>query len=240
MKYTNEELLNILVKEYRDTGKTPTYKGKRKVGNNTIARRFGCWNNALRLAGIPIYKRYHLEEKVLICKQYNKKFISKREQIFCSIECSNKSRQIHFKQRLDREEWLIKIRKESLNNLMTSDFDELGWGNKRKRVIIEQQDRCHKCGINEWLGESISLEVDHIDGNSDNNDRNNLVGLCPNCHSQTNTWRGRNVGSRNKVSDEKLLQSLYENKNIRQALLSLGLVAKGNNYKRAKSLLKEI
>ena len=39
--------------------------------------------------------------------------------------------------------------------------------------------------------------------------------------------------------DDKFIEALHNNKNIRQALLSLGLVAKGANYKRAKKLLKE-
>ncbi len=68
----------------------------------------------------------------------------------------------------------------------------------------------------------------------------NLEGLCPNCHSITDTWRGRNKPSKNGVNivtDEFLLQCLTETNNIRQGLLKAGLSAKGNNYARAKKLL---
>jgi Zn finger protein HypA/HybF involved in hydrogenase expression len=51
---------------------------------------------------------------------------------------------------------------------------------------------CNRCGIFEWNNEPITLQVDHIDGNSDNNSLDNLRLLCPNCHTQTHTWCGRN------------------------------------------------
>lgn len=62
---------------------------------------------------------------------------------------------------------------------------------KRVRVILEQDCKCLMCGISEWMGVIISLEVDHIDGDNKNNCRENLRGLCPNCHSLTDTWRGK-------------------------------------------------
>lgn len=51
---------------------------------------------------------------------------------------------------------------------------------------------CNECGINEWRGNKLTLELDHIDGNNKNNTRNNFRLLCLNCHSCTLTWRGRN------------------------------------------------
>ena len=45
-----------------------------------------------------------------------------------------------------------------------------------------------ECGISEWHGNKITLDVDHIDGDNKNNKGDNLRFLCPNCHRQTPTW----------------------------------------------------
>ena len=68
----------------------------------------------------------------------------------------------------------------------------------RKRLIKENilSARCAVCGLNEWLGEKIPLELDHIDGCRENNSLGNLRLLCPNCHSRTPTYRGRNIAAR--------------------------------------------
>ena len=50
------------------------------------------------------------------------------------------------------------------------------------------------CGIDSWMGQPINLEVDHIDGDPYNNTPDNLRLICPNCHSQTHSFKGRNKG----------------------------------------------
>lgn len=73
--------------------------------------------------------------------------------------------------------------------ILNAQFDALSPIQKRKRVILEQKNTCISCGLNEWLGKPITLELEHIDGNTRNNDRDNIKALCPNCHAQTPTWR---------------------------------------------------
>lgn len=64
-----------------------------------------------------------------------------------------------------------------------------------RRYIKEQQDgKCAECGIANWNGKDITLELEHKDGNSDNNSTENLCLLCPNCHSQTPTYKAKNKG----------------------------------------------
>lgn len=86
----------------------------------------------------------------------------------------------------------VKIRALRLKRYQESSFDELGMENRRRRVFEEQNYKCNRCSIDNWLGEVLSLELEHKDGNNKNNKRENLEGLCPNCHSLTSTWRGRN------------------------------------------------
>jgi Zn finger protein HypA/HybF involved in hydrogenase expression len=122
--------------------------------------------------------------------------------------------------------------------LEESSFEDLTWERKRIKVLEEQEHKCARCGLNDWLGQAITLDIDHKDGDRKNNSRENLEALCPNCHSQTETFRGKNKNSSRKVSDEDLIIALKENPtSISQALDSVNLAPKGGNYKRAKKLL---
>jgi hypothetical protein len=116
-----------------------------------------------------------------------------------------------------------------------------GRGNHKKLLILERGHRCECCRNSDWIGKPITLELEHVDGNRINNTRENLKLLCPNCHSQTETWRGKNINSgRVKVTDEEFIVALVETKNIRLALIKLGLTPKGGNYDRARRLLGAI
>jgi bacterioferritin-associated ferredoxin len=66
----------------------------------------------------------------------------------------------------------------------------------RKRLIAEgvKEARCERCSLTSWNDQPIPLELDHANGRRDDNRLENLRLLCPNCHAQTETYRGRNIG----------------------------------------------
>ena len=65
----------------------------------------------------------------------------------------------------------------------------------RKRLIKEgyKKNQCEECNIKEWNGKEITCELHHIDGNRGNNKLENLLILCPNCHSQTPNHSKKNA-----------------------------------------------
>ena len=66
----------------------------------------------------------------------------------------------------------------------------------RKCVWYTQPHVCKSCGVGVVYNNlPLVLQVDHIDGNSDNNLPSNLRLLCPNCHTQTPTLSAKNKGS---------------------------------------------
>jgi hypothetical protein len=68
-----------------------------------------------------------------------------------------------------------------------------------KRRLLELgllSDCCSRCGIREWRGRPLTIHIDHINGVEDDWRLENLRMLCPNCHSQTPTFSGRNLKRR--------------------------------------------
>lgn len=83
-----------------------------------------------------------------------------------------------------------------------------GQRSKQRLIKMGVSDQCVACGIGpEWNGKPITLQLDHIDGNKFNNLRENLQILCPNCHSQTDTFG--NSGGGTKPSESKRQRYSY-------------------------------
>ena len=105
-----------------------------------------------------------------------------------------------------------------------------------KPLINLRGHRCECCGLTEWLGKPITLEIHHINGDRLDNSLENLQLLCPNCHSCTDNWRGRSRKVK-IIPDEDFVEMLKNSTSIRQALLNLGLSGGSGNYDRARELM---
>lgn len=87
----------------------------------------------------------------------------------------------------------IKSRTRSLESILVENSNYNRFHLKKRLIkagIIE--DKCQKCGLDPiWCGEYLSLQLDHINGKSTDNRKENLRLLCPNCHSQTTNYSGK-------------------------------------------------
>lgn len=97
----------------------------------------------------------------------------------------------------NRKEWLEKVLSNELQ-AWQGGFSKLKW------ALIEfgyKEYKCDCCGLSEWYGQPIPLEVHHVDGDSHNNDINNIKFLCRICHTKTPdySWKSYNKRRRKEV-----------------------------------------
>lgn len=82
--------------------------------------------------------------------------------------------------------------------------------NHIRRYLVDKYDaQCSQCGWGEKhpITGSVPLEIDHIDGDAENNTEENLRLLCPNCHSLTGSFKNLNMGKGRVWRKRKYLRS---------------------------------
>lgn len=154
------------------------------------------------------------------CKECNKELLGKYQTIFCSNSCAasfnNRKRPKKVIQKLNkclncnnivkRETAIYCSNKCQQSYVRNTIFEcieknipnEKITTRKCKRYLIHKYgEKCMKCGwsIRHKVTNKVPIELNHIDGNSENNKISNLELLCPNCHSLTETFKALNVGN---------------------------------------------
>lgn len=146
------------------------------------------FNNKLRTNDTIKKISFTLKNKIkkektfcVVCGNEN----SKSEHKFCSNKCQNEERYLNY-----IIEWK--------NNNVSGKSGENGISAHIRKFLFKKYDnKCSECGwskVNKYTG-NIPLEVEHIDGDSENNKEENLTLLCPSCHSLTKTYKGANRGN---------------------------------------------
>lgn len=129
------------------------------------------------------------------------------------------------------------------NNIQLLPFDQLNNAEKRIVVMREQNHKCAECGIDEiWNNKPLKFDLDHVSGDRLDETRGNLRFLCPNCHSQTPTYKTGNnpKPGKKKYSDEEIVAALKSNTSGYQAIKSLGMNPHGGHYKKIRRLIAEL
>ena len=133
------------------------------------------------------------------CLNCGKKTTTRHQVKYCTNKC-----QIYFRYKSYIKAW--KLGNEDGNKgILTR-----GISGHLKRYLIEKGGEC--CSICGWnkrhpITNNVPIEIDHIDGNAENNKESNLRLICPNCHALTPHFRNLNKGSGRKWRSKKYIKN---------------------------------
>ena len=134
---------------------------------------------------------------------YNNKLRIKKD-FGCCIECGESLKRSSKKYCSNKCQGLF-LRKKTFSEIESGkiSFHE----DRFKDYMIHKHGaKCMECGwnkVNQYTGK-VPIQLEHVDGNSENNSLINLKLLCPNCHTLTKTWGGANKGNGRKKRQEKI------------------------------------
>ena len=173
-----------------------------------------------RIKKLKITKKY-FANKIKECLECNSEFLVKTsckkdfKKKFCNNSCSAK----YNNKRKEKKDYgnclccnskLNRKEKKYCNNKcqgiykrkkifeeIENDNSNMSSRNYKLYLIWKYEEKCMKCGWAETnkYSNTIPIELEHKDGNSKNNNLENLELLCPNCHSLTSTYKGLNIGN---------------------------------------------
>lgn len=160
--------------------------------NKNDKRKF-CSKSCSAIKNNKLYpKRIKLNENKR--KSYNerqRKSYEKRKNKFC-LNCNTITTNKFCNSKCQNE-----YRKKEIFKKIENGDNSLYHKQYKKYLINKFGEKCMKCGWDErhLTTGNVPIELEHIDGNSNNNNLNNLQLLCPNCHSLTSTYKSLNVGN---------------------------------------------
>jgi hypothetical protein len=160
------EVLEQLIEKHISIGKIARAAG---VSNSTIRH----WLKKHGLKSKGVLRNLKARKPRPPCKGCGTP-VKRRPNVYCSLSCA-----LRYKRRIKVE----------------TNPDAVGHRPLKNYLLDTRGHRCEVCGITEWMGQAAPLELDHRDGNPLNNRLDNVRLICPNCHAQTATYKGKNMGS---------------------------------------------
>lgn len=133
-----------------------------------------CWYDWLRLLEIPT-------------RGCNYRTLKSKASIY-NIDTS------HFNYEYARTHNGKRILKNRTNDEIFTDSTPIKQSSVKKEYIIRilnNQSKCEQCNITSWNGKELVFQLHHKDGNHKNNTLENLILLCPNCHTQTDNYANK-------------------------------------------------
>lgn len=109
-------------------------------------------------------------------------------------------------------------------------FDSLSSALKREQILHEQNQKCNICNCEQmWNNMKLKFQLDHISGDRKDESRVNLQMICPNCHSQTDTYGGKNG---TKITNKQIEDAILQYSNNNQLCIAIGLNPSAYAYER--------